>query len=90
MLLSDYFMGSDYAMEKEVPVALKRSEHGECVVVPVVVRPTRWEEAFGSIKVVIPGKKAVSLHRNKHAAWNEFTRQLDKVINRIRTVAPAH
>jgi internalin A len=83
LLLSDFFMQSDYAMENEVPVALQRHKKGECAVVPVVVRPTRWEEVFGSIKAVMPDKKAISQHKDKHAAWNKFTRELDKVIARV-------
>jgi internalin A len=83
LLLSNDFMRSDYAMEKEVPYALKRHERGECVVIPVVARPARWEKLFGSIQAVMPHGKPVSQAADKDAAWEEVTKQLDKVIARL-------
>jgi hypothetical protein len=43
LLISPDFLGSDFILEKEVPVILARQEAGLLVVIPVIVRPSEWE-----------------------------------------------
>lgn len=91
MLLSFDFIRSDFVMEKEVPRALEREKRGECMVVPVLVRPCRFDKtSLRMFQAIIPDGKAISEHGDKpDAAWVEFTRELDKVIDRVRAKSAA-
>jgi internalin A len=85
LLLSNDFNASEYVMDHELPRAMKRHEKNECAIVPVLVRPSRYEKLpFGKLQVIIPGGKAVSEHGEKpDGAWLEVTKQLDRVIARL-------
>ena len=53
LLISPDFMASDYCYGKEMQHALDRHRTGTCRVVPILLRPTYWEEApFGSLQLL--------------------------------------
>jgi internalin A len=84
LLLSNDFNASDYVMDHELPRAMKRLEQDECAIVPVLVRPSRYEKLpLGKLQVIIPGGKAISEHEKPDGAWLEVTKQLDRVIARL-------
>jgi internalin A len=84
MLLSNDFLASDYAMDKELPRAVERHDAGDCIVVPIVIRPCRWEKLpLGKIQAILPGGRAVSQYDKPDDAWLEVTKQLDRVIARV-------
>jgi internalin A len=90
LLLSNDFLASDYVIEQELPRAVERHSVGYCVVVPIVVRPCRWEKLpLGKIQAIAPGGKAVSQFEKPDDAWLEVTKQLDRVIERIRSAGPS-
>jgi hypothetical protein len=81
LLLSNDFLASDYVMEKELPLAMDRTD---CVIVPIVVRPCRFDKLeLGAIQAILPAGKAVSQHDRPDDAWMEVTRHLDRVIARL-------
>jgi internalin A len=83
VLLSPSFVASDYAMNKEIPAALRRPE---CVLVPIVVRPSRADKLdVGKLQAILPGGKAVSQHDRPDDAWMEVTQHLDRVIARLKS-----
>jgi internalin A len=85
LLLSNDFLRSAYCMEKELPRAMERREAGECEIVPVVIRACRYDKLdLGAIQAIQPGGKPVNEHDKSDAAWFEVTKQLDRVIERLR------
>ena len=53
LLVSPDFMASDYCYGKEMKRALERHKAGTCRVVPILLRPTFWEEApFSSLQLL--------------------------------------
>ena len=42
LLISPDFLASDYVSEKELPALLKRAKSRNTIVLPILVRPTRW------------------------------------------------
>ncbi len=42
LLVSPDFMESDYCYGREMQKALERHATGECVVIPIIVRPVYW------------------------------------------------
>ncbi|HLL80255.1 MAG TPA: TIR domain-containing protein, partial [Ktedonobacteraceae bacterium] len=53
LLISPNFMDSEYCYGKEMSRALERHEAGTCCVIPILLRPTYWEDApFNSIELL--------------------------------------
>lgn len=85
LLLSNDFIKSDYCMQKEMQWALARDAAGECAIVPIVVRNCRFDKlTVGKIQAILPDAKPIKNHRDRDAAWLEVTKQLDKVIARLK------
>jgi hypothetical protein len=53
--------------------------------VPIVVRACPFEKLeLGQIQAIQPKNKAIKSHRDRDAAWLEVTKQLDRVIARLK------
>ena len=86
LLLSNDFIRSDYCMQKEWEIAKQRDARGECAIVPIVVRDCRFDKIeVGQIQAIYPGGKPIKAHRDLDAAWLAVTKQLDRVIARLKT-----
>jgi len=79
LLLSIHYLASEYA-ENE----LQRARRAKASIVPIVVGPCSYAKYIGDLQVVLPNDKPVKEHRTRDKAWVEVTRQLDRVIERIR------
>jgi hypothetical protein len=81
LLISPYFLDSDYCYDIEMKRALERHESGDARVIPVILHPCDWHSApFGKLMATPADGKPVSKHPNQHDAF------LDIVIS-IRSVA---
>jgi internalin A len=84
-LLSNDFLRSSYCMEKELPRAMERRDAGECEIVPVVIRACRYDKLdLGKIQAILPGDKPVNEHDKADSAWLEVTKQLDRVLAKLK------
>lgn len=53
LLISQYFMDSDYCYLVEMTKALKRHDRGDACVIPVILRPVYWQKApFGKLQAL--------------------------------------
>jgi hypothetical protein len=85
LLLSNDFIRSDYCMQKEMKRAIERDRAGECAIIPIVVRPCRFDKLeVGQIQAILPHGKPIKQHRDRDAAWLEVTKQLDRVLADLR------
>lgn len=85
LLLSNDFIRSDYCMQKEWEIAKRRDDAGKCSIVPIVVRACPFNKLdVGQIQAIQPGGKSIKQHRDRDAAWLEVTKQLDRVIARLK------
>lgn len=85
LLLSNDFIKSDYCMQDEMKRALERDAAGECVIVPIVVRACRFEKLdVGKIQAILPNGKPIKQHKDRDVAWLEVTKQLDRVLARLK------
>lgn len=85
LLLSNDFIKSDYCVQKEMRRALERDRAGECAIVPIVVRDCRFDKLeVGKIQAILPNAKPIKKHRDRDSAWLEVTKQLDRVIARLK------
>jgi internalin A len=85
LLLSSDFIRSDYCIQKEMKRAIERDAAGECAIIPIVIRACRFDKLeVGRIQAILPGGKAIKQHRDRDAAWQEVTKQLDRVLAELR------
>src|SRR6266571_4815214 len=60
LLVSQYFMNSDYCYLVEMKQAIARHERGEAVVIPVILRPVYYEKApFAMLQPLPKNRKPV-------------------------------
>jgi hypothetical protein len=85
LLLSNDFIRSDYCMQNEMQRAIERDAAGECAIVPIVVRACQFAKLeLGKIQAILPKGKPIRQHKDRDAAWLEVTKQLDRVIAKLK------
>jgi internalin A len=85
LLLSNDFLSSSHSVDKELQRAMERRAAGECEIMPVVVRASRYDKfEFGNIQAILPGGRPVNEHEQRDYAWLEVTRQLERVIEKLK------
>ncbi len=86
LLISPDFIASDYCYSVEMQQALARSEAGKASVIPILLRPTFWQDLPFARLQSLPrssreGVKAVTLRRNRDLAFVEIVADLKKIID---------
>lgn len=70
LLVSPYFLASDYCSDVEVATAIARHEAGTARVIPVILHPCDWKRTpFGKLLAVPTDGKPISKHANLHDAF---------------------
>lgn len=81
LLVSPYFLASDYCYDIEMDRAMKRHTAGSARVIPVILHPCDWQKApFGKLNAVPKDGRPISKFPNQHDASLE-------VVQTIRGVA---
>ena len=79
LLVSADFLASDYCIGVEMERALERHEAGECLVIPIVVRPVSWDHLELSALQALPrDAKAIK-------DWSSLDAACVDVVDGIRT-----
>jgi hypothetical protein len=74
LLVSSYFIASDYCYDVEVKRALDRHAKGEAVVIPVILHPCDWHQlSFGKLLATPTDGKPISKFPNQHDAFLQVT-----------------
>jgi hypothetical protein len=74
LLVSSYFIASDYCYDVEMKRALELHQSGEARVIPVILRPCDWRSlSFGKLKALPKDGKPVSKYPDLHDAFLEIT-----------------
>ena len=75
-------MASDYCYSKEMQYALDRHKAGTCRVVPILLRPTHWEEApFGSLQLLPTNAKPITSWINRDEAFQDVVAEINRTVN---------
>lgn len=83
LLVSPYFLASEYCNEVELKKALELNNQGATRVVPVILEPCDWQYSiFGKLLALPTDGKPISKHTNVHDGY------LD-VVQRIREMIPS-
>jgi hypothetical protein len=80
LLISASFIASKYCWSVEVKKALERHERGEARVIPVILRPCRWQSTpFARLQATPKDAKPVT-------AWPDPDTAFDDVVSKIEAV----
>src|SRR5262245_26207790 len=84
LLISPYFIASDYCYEIEMTRAMERHKTGKARVIPVILEPCDWEKLpFGKLLVIPTDGKAISKFPNKHDGFLQITRAIRKAAENL-------
>ena len=84
LLISSYFIDSDYCYEFEMKRAMERHKTGEARVIPVILHPCDWHGLpFGKLLVTPTDGKPISKFPNKHDGFLEVTRAIRKAVEEL-------
>jgi len=80
LLVSPYFLASDYCFDIEMQRAMEKHAAGSARVVPVILHPCDWQSApFGKLKVLPTDGKPVSAFPNHHDALVQIATAIREV-----------
>ena len=81
LLVSPYFIASDYCYNVEMKRALERHSTGEARVIPVILEPCVWTDLpFGSLRATPTDGTPVSKHANPHDAFVDIVTSIRKAL----------
>lgn len=81
MLISNYFIASDFCYDKELKRALERHEAKTARVIPIIIRTCKWEGLpFGKLQAVPRNGKAIIEWDNRDEAYTFIAEQIDRVV----------
>jgi formylglycine-generating enzyme required for sulfatase activity len=83
LLISPDFMNSDYCYSQEMKRAMERHEGREAHVIPIILRPTRWQKApFGKLQVLPTNAEPVTgkYWHSSDDAFFDVEKGIEKVI----------
>ncbi len=89
-LVSPDFLASDYCYEKEMQQALERHKQGTARVIPILVRPTYWENTpLSELQMLPSDAMAVVLWPHTDAAWVDVVSGILLVIQELSSLSKA-
>lgn len=88
LLVSPYFLASDYCMDREMARALERHAEGTAAVIPVILHPCDWQSSrFGHLLATPTDGKPVSMFANPHEAFAIVARDIRQVATKMAVAA---
>jgi TIR domain len=84
LLVSPYFLASDYCYDIEMKRALQKHVAGQTRVIPVILHPCDWHSApFGKLVAMPRDGKPISKYPNQHDAFLEVVNAIKLAIQEI-------
>ena len=84
LLISPYFIDSDYCYCQEMQRAVERHDLGEARVIPIILRPTDWRGTpFSKLQALPTDGKPVTKWRDRHEAFYDVTQGVGKAIEEL-------
>ncbi|MCK6691573.1 MAG: TIR domain-containing protein [Thermoanaerobaculia bacterium] len=81
LLVSPDMMATDYVWDTEMAAAMERHERGEATVIPIIVRPSLWQDAPFARFAALPAKgQPVSKWENRDEAWQQVVEKIKSVV----------
>jgi len=92
LLVSAYFLDSDYCYDNEMSRAMEKHREGSACVIPVILHPCDWQGApFGGLRATPTDGKPVSMFANQHEAFAIIAKDIRDAAARFapRSAPPA-
>ena len=84
LLVSSSFIASDYCYDLELKLAMQRHEARQARVVPVILRPCKWEKApFGKLNALPKNAKPVTKWSNRDEAFTDIANGIGGVAEEL-------
>jgi hypothetical protein len=84
LLISAYFISSDYCYKIELGRALERHNEGSAVVIPIFVRPCDFDGLpFSKLQGLPSDGRAVSEHPNRDNAWALVAKGIRRAVENL-------
>lgn len=84
LLVSPYFLASDYCYDVEMSHALAKHEQNQARVIPVILHPCDWHSSpFGSLLSVPKDGKPISKYPNQHDAFLEVVNAIKSAVKDV-------
>lgn len=86
LLVSKYFIASDYSWGIEMKRAVERHANGTASVVPVILKPADWKTSpFGKLTALPKDGKPIVDWQNPDAAWADVAEGVRRLVTAKRT-----
>ncbi len=86
LLISADFMNSDRCFDEMMQQAIARHQQGTVRVVPIIIRPTDWQETpFGVLQSLPRGARPVSMWLNKDEAFVNVVGEIRAIVREFTT-----
>src|SRR4030043_858051 len=87
LLVSPYFLDSDYCYDVEMKRAMERHENGQSRVIPVILHPCDWHGTpFGKLLAIPTDGRPISKFPNQHDAFLEVTKPIREAAEQLRPI----
>lgn len=84
LLVSPYFLASDYCYDVEMSHALKKHQQNQARIIPVILHPCDWHSSpFGNLLAVPRDGKPISKYPNQHDAFLEVVNTIKLAVKDI-------
>src|SRR5260370_4017724 len=82
LLISPDFMDSDYCYGTEMVRTLARHNESSTVAIPILLRPTLWQNSlFAKLQIIPTGAKPVTSWSNQDEAYYDIAQHINRVIS---------
>jgi Predicted nucleotide-binding protein containing TIR-like domain/TIR domain len=86
LLVSKYFIASDYCWSVEMTEAIRRHENGSATVVPIILKPADWKTSpFGKLKALPKDGKPIVEWQHPDSAWADIAEGIRRLVIARRT-----
>lgn len=84
LLVSAYFLASDYCYDKEMTRAMERHETREARVIPIILKPTDWNDApFSKLQALPKNAKPITTWQDQDEAFLNVAQGIRRVVEDI-------
>jgi len=84
LLISPYFIASDYCFEIEMKRALERHDSKQSIVIPIILHPCDWHDMpFGKLVASPKDGKPISKFPNLHDGFLDVTKAVKEAAKRL-------
>ena len=87
LLVSPYFIASDYCYDVEMTRAIERHRNKDAIVIPIILHPCDWQDLpFGCFRASPKDGLPISKHPNIYDAFLEIVKDIKNVVKKIAPI----